>query len=68
MVELKIKDAESAGNIVAALKKNGYYCKTFINWVNYTIDYITIQIEVKTNDSNSATVFEILDSKASGGI
>ena len=46
MVELKFKDVKSMAYVVAALRKNGYKCSTFVVWTKdrSDIDFFTIQI------------------------
>ena len=46
MVELKFKDVKSMACVVAALRKNGYKCSTFVVWTKdrSDIDFFTIQI------------------------
>ena len=49
VAELKILDADSLGNMVEILTKNGYKVSTYVIWKNGKvgeIDYFTIQIEV----------------------
>ena len=46
MVELKFKDVKSMAYVVAALRKNGYKCSTFVVWTKdrSDVDFFTIQI------------------------
>ena len=48
MVELKIRDADSLGNLVEALTRNGYKVETFVVWKNGKIgeiDYFTVEVK-----------------------
>ena len=58
MVELKFKDVKSMAYVVAALRKNGYKCSTFVVWTKdrSDIDFFTIQILSKNDvDRNGRT-------------
>ena len=66
MVELKFKDVKSMAYVVAALRKNGYKCSTFVVWTKdrSDVDFFTIQILNENDvDRNETAKLENISKK-----